>query len=60
MDLQSTNILKTGIVVSNNDEYDGFRIKVRIYGEDDERSDGELPLAFPLLPKMMHILPKVI
>lgn len=59
MDLQSTNILKMGMVVSNNDEYDGFRIKVRIFGEDDDRSDSELPLAFPLLPKMMHILPKV-
>lgn len=59
MDLQSTNILKTGIVVSNNDEYDGFRIKVRIYGEDDDKLDEELPFAFPLLPKMMHILPKV-
>ena len=59
MDLQSTKIIKTGTVVSNNDEYDGFRIKVRIYGEDDERSNSELPFAFPLLPKMMHILPKV-
>lgn len=59
MDLQSTNILKMGIVVDNTDEYDGFRIKARIFGEDDDRSDSELPLAFPLLPKMMHILPKV-
>ena len=59
MDLQRTNILKTAIVVSNTDEYDGFRIKARIFGEDDEKHDSELPFAFPLLPKMMHILPKV-
>lgn len=53
------NIIKIGEVVSNNDEYGGFRIKVRIYGDDDYCTDKDLPLAFPLLPKMMHILPKV-
>lgn len=59
VDIQTDNIFKIGKVISTRDEYCGFRIKVRIPGEDDSRSDKELPYAFPLLPKMMHIVPKV-
>jgi len=46
-----------GRVESNtNDELDGKRIKVRI--EADSRTT-DIPDAFPLLPKIMHIIPKV-
>ena len=54
----SDNILKIAKVIQNNDENCGFRIKARIFSEDDNLSDNELPYAFPLLPKMMHVLPK--
>jgi hypothetical protein len=46
-------------VVSVYDDTDGERIKVRLTPEDDRRTDEELPYAFPLLPKMLHIKPKI-
>lgn len=52
-------IVKIGRVVSNIDSTDGFTIKVRINGEDDGISDNDLQSAFPLLPKMLHVLPKI-
>lgn len=59
MNVPSDNILKIAKVIQNNDENCGFRIKARIFSEDDNLSDNELPYAFPLLPKMMHVLPKI-
>jgi hypothetical protein len=52
-------ILKICEVISIFDENDGERIKVRISPEDDRKSDKELPYAFPLLPKMLHVKPKI-
>lgn len=52
-------IIKICPVVSIYDDADGERIKVRLSPEDDRKSDEELPYAFPLLPKMIHIKPKV-
>jgi len=52
-------ILKICPVISLHDESDGERIKVRLSPEDDRKSDNDLPYAFPLLPKMLHIKPKV-
>jgi hypothetical protein len=47
-----------GKVISiTNDENDGERIKVRIKNVDDRTND--LADAFPLLPKMFHVKPKV-
>jgi hypothetical protein len=41
------------------DETDGDRIKVRLSPEDDKVADKNIPYALPLLPKLMHIKPKV-
>lgn len=47
------------IVESIDDMYDGNRIKARIKEIDDSKTLSELPYAFPLLQKFIHILPKV-
>lgn len=47
-----------GKVISRYDEYDGGRIKVRLKNQDAQLPDSELPLAWPLLPKMFHVRPK--
>lgn len=52
-------IIKICQVVSVDDETDGERIKVRLSPEDDKKSDGDLPYAFPLLPKLIHVKPKI-
>lgn len=46
-------------VISIDDSSDGRRIKVRLKPEDNHLKDSELPDAFPLLPKTLHIMPKV-
>ena len=46
--------------VINRDDPDGAgRIKVRLRTSDVNTSDENLPYAFPLLPKMVHVVPKV-
>lgn len=52
-------ITKMGQVISIFDETDGERIKVRLSPEDDKEIDDDIPYAYPLLPKMIHIKPKV-
>lgn len=52
-------IIKICPVISISDETDGDRIKVRMFPDDNDYGDDELPYAFPLLPKMVHIKPKV-
>lgn len=43
-----------------NSEYGGLRIKVRLEPEDGTiLDDNDLPYCYPLLPKMVHINPKV-
>jgi hypothetical protein len=57
-DTQSvTDTILIGKVVSNVDEFDGNRVKVRIKGIDDKLADSELPFAFPLLAKFINIVP---
>lgn len=47
-------------VISVKDEQGGARIQVRLYPEDDNVKDNnELPYCFPLMPKMLHCIPKV-
>ena len=46
-------------VISVYDDADGERIKVKLNPEDNRKNDDELPYAYPLLPKMLHIKPKV-
>lgn len=42
------------------DDTDGLRIKVRMTPQDNNIAyDDDLPYAFPLLPKMLHVTPKV-
>jgi hypothetical protein len=54
-----TTIFYYGTVVSNTDEFGASRIRVRIIGEDDESKNSELPYAFPMIQKFMHVIPKV-
>lgn len=40
------------------DEYHGELIKVRLEELDTKRTDDQVPYAYPLIPKMIHIKPK--
>ena len=46
-------------VVSIDDDTDADRIKVRLCPEDNSKSLSEIDYAFPLLPKLFHVKPKV-
>lgn len=46
-------------VVSIDDDTDADRIKVRLTPEDNSKTLSEIEYAFPLLPKMFHVKPKV-
>lgn len=46
-------------VIDIYDETDGERIKVRLSPEDDKLTDDKIPYAYPLLPKLLHIKPKL-
>lgn len=48
-----------GDVISIEDETDGGRIKVRIDGLDNKVPNGNLPWAYPFLPKFFHVYPQV-
>ena len=48
-----------GIVKNTYDPTNANRIQVRMPSEDLKKSDEELEWAFPLLPKMLHIQPKI-
>lgn len=53
-------ILRLAKVLSVTDDNAGLRIKVRLTPEDkDIPDDKDLPFTFPLLPKLIHINPKV-
>jgi hypothetical protein len=54
-----TRTIYYGEVVSINDPTDGARIKVRIQGLDNNTANGDLPWAYPLMPKFFHIYPQV-
>ena len=46
-------------VISISDDTDADRIKVRLIPEDNSKSIDEIDYAFPILPKMFHVKPKV-
>ena len=46
-------------VLSIEDNTDADRIKVRLSPEDNDKTLEEIDYAFPLLPKMLHIKPKI-
>ena len=46
-------------VISISDDTDADRIKVRPSPEDNSKSIDEIDYAFPILPKMFHVKPKV-
>ena len=48
-----------GEVVDIKDPEGGNRIKVRLLPEDKTKSNEEIDFAFPLLPKSLHVMPKV-
>jgi hypothetical protein len=48
-----------GKVIDREDPDGGKRIRVRLKTPDANISDDNLPYAFPLLPKFLHIQPKV-
>ena len=52
-------ILKFCQVIDVYDETDGERIKVKLSPEDDNRDIKDIPYAHPLLPKLIHIKPKI-
>lgn len=45
-------------VISVDDEFDSDLIKAFVSPEDNSKSFDEIPYAFPLLPKMLHVKPK--
>lgn len=46
-------------VISVTDDTDADRIKVRLSPEDNSKTIDEIDYAFPILPKMFHVKPKV-
>lgn len=57
--LNNTYIMRICEVISVDDNVGGDRIKVRLLPEDRGLSDSDLPYVFPLLPKLIHVKPKV-
>ncbi|MCD8206305.1 MAG: hypothetical protein LUD72_00040 [Bacteroidales bacterium] len=58
--MADTNIIRFSEVLSVDDDKAGMRIRVRLEPEDaDCKTTDELPWCFPLLPKHLHINPKV-
>lgn len=55
--LEATVFMR-GVVISNVDDSDAKRIKVRVKGVDDHLQDNELAFAFPMLPKFFSVTPK--
>jgi hypothetical protein len=57
--MKGNAILKICQVIDVYDETDGERIKVRLSPQDDKLTDDKIPYAYPLLPKLLHIKPKI-
>lgn len=49
-------IIRLARVVSVDDEYNGSRIKALLA---EDKFDNEVPYAYPLLPNLIHIIPKI-
>lgn len=58
--MEDNYIIRFGQVLNVQDDKDGLRIKVRLKYEDaDIKSDNDLPYCFPLLPRILHVNPKI-
>lgn len=55
----SNIIIKQCEVISVDDSLASGRIKVRLYPEDNKKSIEKIPYAYPLIPKMFNVMPKV-
>lgn len=53
------SLISLGRVISNTDDADGGRLKVRIKGVDDQIDTSDLPFCLPMLPRFINIIPKV-
>jgi hypothetical protein len=56
--IKTNRIVYWGEVISNNDEYESGRLKIRIPDLDNMINDSDLPYSYPFLPKFFHIIPK--
>ena len=51
--------VRYGRVVDNEDPTGAGRISVRLYPEDNDKTDASIPVtAFPAMPKMLYVRPK--
>jgi len=59
-EIELTHNILTGVVVSNEDDNEMGRLKVRVRGIDDKYNipDSELPYCYPILSKIFHVIPK--
>lgn len=58
--MAKNDLVKYGIVTNTSDPYNAGRIQVRLPADDIHVAiDDDLPWAFPLLPKILHIHPKI-
>jgi hypothetical protein len=57
--VQTTRTIYYGEVVDINDPTDGGAIKVKILDFDNKTGNAELPWCYPLVPKFIHIYPKI-
>lgn len=51
--------IKIAPVISVDDEYDSGRIKVQLFPDDQNKTFDQIPFVYPLLPKMINVMPKV-
>lgn len=57
--MPNNKIIKVCEVISVIDNDDGKRIKARLLPDDNGRKEKDIPYAFPLIPKLIQITPKV-
>lgn len=58
-DITTTRTIYYGEVISIDDSTDGGRIKARIQGLDNRKTNEDLPWSYPLLPKFFHVYPQI-
>lgn len=52
-------MITLGEVVDIRDIQNGSRVRVRIRPTDNDLTDDKVPFGYPLLPKMLHVKPKL-
>lgn len=58
-DVNITRSIYNAVVTSIDDDIDGGRIKARITGLDNKFVNADIPWSYPLIPRMIHMMPKV-